>query len=711
MSGIPNTFNGKPLKWAWQYTNPDGSTIGIVARYQNPGGEKEVIPFFKPTENGWAAGAVLPPRPLFGLDALANSNRKAIFITEGEKCAAALQSLGLPAVTSQGGSKSASKTDWGPLDGVGRVYMLPDEDAPGLAYAKYVAQTLAELPTPPKVNIVKLPGLPDAGDVVDWLQARLPGWDGFHPLPETDRERLLAELRAAIKAHAEPVPAEWTAPDPATDDGWTTPIPLEAAALPPWPSGVFPENLDDFVRALSEATETPVELPALFTLAALATAAQGRYQVEVKPGYREPLCLWTCPALPPGSRKTAVKSIISAPLLAWERKRRLALEPEITRVESERRTLSAKIETMRKAAAKKNGPEFGDAMKEIASLEAELPAVPSPPQLWTDDTTPERMGSLLADNAGHMAVISDEAGIFEQMAGRYSGGIPNLDVFLQGHAGAAVRVDRGSRPPVFLESALLTVGISPQPDVLRGLAEKPGFRGRGLLARFLYALPPSNLGHRTGDTKPVPGHLKLGYAGRIEAILNAQPSTDENGAPCPHTLNLSPEAYAAWSAFWLKTEAAMAEGGAFEHMTDWAGKLPGAVARIAGLLHVARNVFRGPEKLEISIEDMGAAIRVADALSAHALAVFDLMGADPSLDGARHVLRWIQRQGFQSFTFRDAHAAHKARFKRAAELEPVIEVLAERGYIKPTPTPPGPMGGRPSRTYQVNPMLSRDRAA
>ncbi|WP_367025679.1 DUF3987 domain-containing protein [Methylococcus sp. ANG] len=710
MTGIPQTFNSKPLKWAWQYSSPDGSTLGVVARYEDQNG-KTVIPFFKQTETGgWAAGASPDPRPLFGLDVLSGSDRRAALVVEGEKCAAALQSLGLPAITSQGGSKSASKADWAPLSGIVKIYLLPDCDGPGEGYAKDVCRELAKLPAPPEVLIVRLPDLPPAGDVADWIQSRCPKWDGFRPVPEDDRERLMSELRAAIKTNAEPVPAGWTQGESFGDCIWPEPISLEAAVLPDWPRGAFSEGLDDFVHAVAASTETPVELPALFTLAALATAAQGRFEVEIKPGYREPLCLWTCPALPPGSRKTAVKSIISAPLTDWERKQRAEMEPEIKRSESDHKTQTARIEALRKVAAKAKGPEFDQAKAEIAELEASLPEIPKPPRVWADDITPENLGTIMADNRERMAILSDEAGLFEMMAGRYSGGVPNLDVYLQGHAGTAVRVDRGSRPPVFMQNATLTIGISPQPEVLRGLTEKPSFRGRGLLARFLYALPPSNLGQRTGDTKPVPGYLAAGYAGRIEAILNAQPATDENGTPCPHTLNLNPEAYAAWSAFWLKTEAGMGPGGTFEHCTDWAGKLPGAVARIAGLLHVARNVFRGPEKLEIGIEDMDAAIRIADALSAHALAVFDLMGADPALDGARHVLRWIQRQGFRSFTFRDCHAAHKSRFRRASELEPAVEVLIERGHIKPTPTPPGPMGGRPSRTYQVNPMLSPDRA-
>jgi hypothetical protein len=104
---------------------------------------------------------------------------------------------------------------------------------------------------------------------------------------------------------------------------------------------------------------------------------------------------------------------------------------------------------------------------------------------------------------------------------------------------------------------------------------------------------------------------------------------------------------------------------------------------------------------------MSAALRMADILSAHALAVFDLMGADPALDGARVVLRWIEREGKSEFTFRDCHYAHKTRYKRAAELEPVIEVLCERYFIRRRIEK---VAHRPSRIFEVNPTVIRSHA-
>ncbi len=701
MAGIPLKFKGKPLLHAWEYRAADGAPLGIVGRYQGTDG-KEVVPFFRVNGSGFGMGAAPEPRPLFGLE-WTNGDRRTVAIVEGEKCAAALHSLGLCAVTSQGGSKAAPKANWGALSGFAQALLLPDNDEPGQGYMMDVCDALNALQAPPVLFVVRLPGLPEKGDCVDFLQALCPQWNGFDPIPEAERERLTDALCAAIKDHAGPVPAEWTAQPETAADGWQAPIPLETSAPPAWPGDVFPKPVQDFVSALSEATETPPELAALLVLAALAAAAQGRYQVRVKLDYFEPVNLWTCPALVPGSRKTAVKNEAVAPLTDWERRQRAAMDAEIKQAESDYKTIAERIAAMRsKAAKEKSGLEFDRMKAEIAELEASLPEIPKAPQLWGDDITPENLGTVMADNGERMAILSDEAGLFEMMGGRYSGGIPNIDIYLQSHAGSGVRVNRGSRPPVFLQNPVLTIGISPQPDVLRGLTEKPSFRGRGLLARFLYALPPSNLGRRTGEGRPMTESVRRGYADRIEAILSYPMATDRNGEPCPHTLKLSPEASESWAAFWLKVEAGMGPTGMFEHCTDWAGKFPGAVARIAGLLHVARHIFSGPESLEISLADMEAALRMADALSAHALAVFDLMGADPALDGARGVLGWIRREGLETFTFRDCHYAHKSRFKRAADLEPVLDVLSERHYIRPIVKK---VSHRPSKVYEVNPAV------
>jgi replicative DNA helicase len=140
------------------------------------------------------------------------------------------------------------------------------------------------------------------------------------------------------------------------------------------------------------------------------------------------------------------------------------------------------------------------------------------PRWLVDDATPEALAGLLAVY-GRIALLSPEGDVFDQMAGRYNQTAgPNLGVYLKGHAGDLLKVDRRGRPPEYVERPCLTIGLAVQPEVLRGLAGRPGFRGRGLLARFLYSLPASLVGRRQAGAPPVPPAVADRYALEFQAL-------------------------------------------------------------------------------------------------------------------------------------------------------------------------------------------------
>jgi hypothetical protein len=88
-----------------------------------------------------------------------------------------------------------------------------------------------------------------------------------------------------------------------------------------------------------------------------------------------------------------------------------------------------------------------------------------------------------------------EFGLFENAGGRYSDGVPNLDVYLKSHPGDDLRVDRVSRSPLHVRKPALTLGLVVQPDVIWDLARKPGFRGSGLSRPFRLRGALSKLEH------------------------------------------------------------------------------------------------------------------------------------------------------------------------------------------------------------------------
>jgi hypothetical protein len=354
-----------------------------------------------------------------------------------------------------------------------------------------------------------------------------------------------------------------------------------------------------------------------------------------------------------------------------------------------------------KAAKEKDDNKVKELALEAANIETNLPEAPTCPQIWTSDATPERLGVLLAEHGECMAWLSLEGGIFDLLQGRYSNRIPNLDLVLKAHSGDAERVDRGSRPPVFLKSPRLSIGLSPQLDVLRGLAAKPGFRGRGLLGRFLYLLPPSPLGFRSLKTDPVSEGIRDAYAAGIRAMLDWEPAIDEHGDERPHLLRLSDEARSEHHAFAQDIEVQMQPGRELEHFTDWAGKAPGAAARLAGVLHGVKHAHGKPWEVAITAETMNAALEIMAVIARHSLAALDIMGADPTIAAARLVWGWIERNRLAHFTMRDAFNALRSTFSRVRNLREALDVLVERGYVKIIePSGDGP-GRPPSSTVLV----------
>ena len=144
------------------------------------------------------------------------------------------------------------------------------------------------------------------------------------------------------------------------EDEWEEPVPLRAAVdLPAFPVEALPDFLAAWVRAEATATQTPLDLPGMLVLAALATAAGGLARIQVRPGWQEPLNLFVVVALPPGSRKSAVFADVTRPLVRLDRDELARMRPLV-------------VEAMtRKTAAEKSANK---AIERVASAKTEDPA-------------------------------------------------------------------------------------------------------------------------------------------------------------------------------------------------------------------------------------------------------------------------------------------------------------------------------------------------
>lgn len=162
--------NFKP-EGLYEYRDASASPIFWVIRARNEVTRDKWIRPMKLQRNRYILGKPVFENgaPLYGLDLLASHHEETVVVCEGEMCADALRKLGVLAISSAFGAKSALKSDWQALAGRS-VLIWPDHDNPGLAYANDVLEALTGQRCSVKVLDTARLGLSDGEDAVDWLR-------------------------------------------------------------------------------------------------------------------------------------------------------------------------------------------------------------------------------------------------------------------------------------------------------------------------------------------------------------------------------------------------------------------------------------------------------------------------------------------------------------------------------------------------------------
>ena len=91
----------------------------------------------------------------------------------------------------------------------------------------------------------------------------------------------------------------------------------------------------------------------------------------------------------------------------------------------------------------------------------------------------------------------------------------------------------------------------------------------------------------------------------------------------------TPVAYREWKEFQKGIEPQFRGGGMLEDLKDWGSKLPGAAARIAGVMHMAMWAGRPDTPTEIDRSTVAAAVEIAACPISHCRAIFKLSGSGP----------------------------------------------------------------------------------
>ncbi len=349
------------------------------------------------------------------------------------------------------------------------------------------------------------------------------------------------------------------------------------------------------------------------------------------------------------------------------------------------------------------------AREHVRAAEHDLAAAPEeqgePYALLADDSTPEALQRQMARQDGRVGIVSAESELFLMAAGRYTDKGPSLQVYLSGFSGEPLRGDRITRvaPPV--EHPGLAIVIATQPVILEEARRNTAFQRRGLMARFLYAIPVSRAGSRHLAERPaVPASVDAEYA---SALMRLCRIADVNTSFDPVELRIVGEAgrlLEDWHDGLLEPRRDRRAGdlGSSDATAAWAGRLHGTVARIAGVLHVATHMGDAAT-LVIAPGTVAAAIEVGEWAVAHAFAAFGIERLDSTGHDALRVRRWYRARDAagNSFTLRDA--GRGLRSMGADRVRSAVLRLEEHGYIRLLRKRPGEHGGRPSDVVIIHP--------
>lgn len=651
-----------PRSAMWVYEAADATPLGVVVRWNRADGRKDIRPVSR-TRAGWVIGGMPVPRPLYKLPMLANARR--VYVTEGEKAAEAVISLGLVATTSPHGSQSANAADWSPLAGK-EVVVLPDNDAAGRKYASDVVGLLARLSPAPTVKVLELDDLPPGGDAFDFIEScRSAG-------ALTDEQ-----IRAHLESWADRIiPVEAGAP---TSD---------AEAFQPFPVNVLPEPLRSFVTSSAQAIGCDSAYIALPLLAALAAAIGNTRRIQLKRGWSEPAIVWAVIVGESGTQKTPAFRLVLQPLRDLQAKAMKAHAAALETYEIEILRFEKRLAEWKRSKSDRDPPQ--------------KPELPPATRMVVSDTTVEALAPILLANPRGVLLARDEIGGWLGSFDRYSGGKGGADEahWLSMHAGECITIDRKTGMPrtIYVPSASVSVTGSIQPGILdRALGAE--HRESGLLARLLLAMPPRRAKQWTeAEISPL---IEAAVLAIFERLHELDFVRDVDGDAHPVTLPLTPAGKAAWIRFYNEhgREQADLTG---DLSAAWS-KLEGYAARLALVLHCVRwaaedRTLAAPDEVdEVSVE---AGVALSRWFGHEARRVYGILAENDEARERRQLVEWIERRG-GSVTLRElTHGVRQYRGKSYAA-RAALDTLAKAGIGRWTHPAPGSAGGRPSPRFEL----------
>jgi hypothetical protein len=344
------------------------------------------------------------------------------------------------------------------------------------------------------------------------------------------------------------------------------------------------------------------------------------------------------------------------------------------------------------------------AWKHEKNTTGDPPPKPDPPQperYIVSDITVEALAPILMTNNRKLVLAArDELagwiGSFDRYVGKGKAGSDEAN-WLSMFNAESIIVDRKTGNPrtIHVDQAAVCVCGGIQPAVLRRALGVEHCES-GLAARLLLTFPPRKAKRWTESDIDPSAEAEL--ARLFDRLYQLQPTVDAAGKLQPVLIRLTPDAKAAWKAYYNAHAV---------EQTDLTGELSAAwskleeyAARLALVLHFVRwaandTTLEGLDRLDVA--SMSAGIRLAQWFKHEARRVYEMLSESDAERDGRQLVDWIDGKG-GSVTPREVQMGYR-RLRAPGAAETALEELAKAGRGSWRDEPPGSKGGRPARIF------------
>jgi putative DNA primase/helicase len=495
---------------------------------------------------------------------------------------------------------------------------------------------------------------------------------------------------------------------------WPKPEPIQGE-LPPvvaFSGGLLPVSFRPLVRDVTERMQVPMDYPAVVMVLCLAGAVNRRATIQPKAhdtGWVVVPNLWGGIIAPPGFMKSPVIQAACRSLIQiqadWLREHESNLA-EYSRAIEEWELKKSAWKELSKARLKKG--------HSLLDRPPDAPREPILRRLIVNDATFEAMHQTMEDNPAGILVIRDElTGWWSQLdrAGREGERAFCLQAW-NGDTGHTI--DRIGRGTIHVEACCMSMLGGIQPGRLRSYladALKDGPSNDGLIQRFqLLVWPDTEPDWEYIDRAPDPASEAM--AARVFRKLV---QWDTEG---PMRYRFAADAQGLFVDWLARLEARVRGEELHPALVSHLSKYRSLMPSLALLFELADRAAVGSPSLEgesgdsdqcacISLEHAEQAVAWCDYLESHARRIYSCI-TTPQLRAAQAFAeklkkRQIAPDGF--FSCRDVYLKGWSGLDAPELVRMAVEVLQDAGWIRDVDRESGPLGGRPSARYQVNPRV------